>query len=79
MATPALTELIGLLGDKEADRLYNLVIAEYTAHIAKHVAAAKLANPTKVGEAQFVEDVLSRVTNETKLHTLLGEELRRIG
>lgn len=74
MATPALQELIDLVGEKEADRLYNAILGEYTAHIRKHVDAAKADNPEKVAEAEFIEGVLDRSDGE-RLHTAIHREI----
>lgn len=77
MASAALTELIKAVGEKEADRLYNLVVLEYTSHVRKHLDAAKVEAPEKAQEAAFVETVLAKMeaAPDRKLTDVLADEI----
>jgi len=61
MASAALEELTALLGDKEATRLYNAIVGEYTAHVRKHANAVKRDTPAKGTEVDTLIAVLDRV------------------
>ncbi len=80
MASAALTELIKAVGEAEADRLYNAVILEYTAHVRKHLNAAKGEAPEKVAEATFVETVLAKLEADPDrtLIAVLVEEIEPV-
>lgn len=77
-ASPALAELIKAVGEKDADRLYNAVILEYTQHVRKHLSAAKVEAPEKASEAEFVEGVLAKLEADPdrKLTEVLAEDVR---
>lgn len=79
MASAALTELIKLVGEDDASRLYNAVILEYTSHVRKHLNSAKVDAPTKAQEAAFVETVLARLEADPdrRLTEALAEEMER--
>ena len=66
----ALDELTKLLGEAGATRLYNLVVAEYSAHVRKHAEAIKLADPTKAPYADTLLEVVTRVETEHRPLTL---------
>lgn len=80
MASAALDELIKAVGEKEADRLYNAVILEYTAHVRKHLNAAKTEAPEKTQEAAFVETVLAKLEADPdrKLTEALAAEIEPV-
>ena len=74
MASIALTELPKAVGAKEAQRLYILVLREYTAHLRKHAEAAKADNPSE--EADFLLAVLDRAdADPAPLTAVLTEEI----
>ena len=77
-SSPALEALIKAVGEKDADRLYNAVILEYTKHVRKHLNAAKVDAPEKASEAEFVEGVLAKLeaAPDRKLTEVLGEDIR---
>lgn len=61
MASPFLDELIKLVGEKDADRIYAGIVSEYSAHVRKHLAAVKADDPTKGDDADFFDAVVQRV------------------
>lgn len=72
MASAALTELTKLVGEKDAARLYNAIVGEYTQHVRKHLDAAKVEAPEKATEADFVE-----ADPDRRLTEVIGEEMEK--
>lgn len=61
MATPFLQELIDLVGDTEAKRIYRGITRERADHDIKHARALAAADPARKAEFEALEAVMEAV------------------